>query len=214
MTADDRSTWTVTTHDWTHDVDVAHLEGVRRARAEYERGGRRHQILEVLAYADEEAADQGRIGNVVVRIMSDGMVAVTDDGRGTDTRRDSLGRPVRKPVMATADQRFFEADAPPLLPDGLPRRGISTVAALSSWLSHENHRADGAWSQEYRRGVPSENLHEIPSDTPTGTTVRFISELGTPAGLTADDLQGFPWLEIQYADEMGHSHPGSWVPIS
>lgn len=47
-------------------------------------------------------------------------------GRGTDTRFDSRGVAVKKPVMATRDPRFFDH------PDhGYPRRGMSVVAALS-----------------------------------------------------------------------------------
>ena len=57
--------------------------------------------------------------------------AVADNGRGTDTRYDERGEPVRKPVMATKDLRFFDTAGAELLPDGHPRRGMSVVAALS-----------------------------------------------------------------------------------
>lgn len=151
----DRSSWTVTTHDWRKDLDVEHLAEVReRLGTAAAAGGRRHLILEVLAYADEEAASQGRTGTAAVTVLPDGRVTIADDGRGTDTRRDSQGRVVRKPVMATADLRFRDESAAPLLPDGLPRRGMSTVAALSSELVHENHRGAESWSQTYRYGIP------------------------------------------------------------
>lgn len=80
-------------------------------------------ILEVLAYAGDEANALGRIGDATVDYHDDGAVTVIDDGRGTDTRRDASGRRIRKPVMATKDVRFFDAPDAPLLPDGLPRRG-------------------------------------------------------------------------------------------
>lgn len=194
----ERSRWTVTTHVWEREVDHAHLRRVRDAREVFARGGRRHQILEVLAYADDEAAALGRKGRVVVDVADDGLVSVRDDGRGTDTRRDAAGRIVRKPVMATRDVRFFGAEHPPLLPDGLPRRGISTVAALSSILVHENRRHDGGWTQEYRRGVPSSTLRELPLTADTGTTVAFRSELGAPRDVTAEDLTAFAWLTVSY----------------
>jgi len=50
-------------------------------------------------------------------------VSVADDGRGTDTRLDDRGEPLRKPIMSTRDLRFFDVPDPPLLPDGHPRRG-------------------------------------------------------------------------------------------
>lgn len=202
MTAgDERAAWTPTTHDWLRDEDAAHIQRIRDERGRYENGGRRHQILEVLAYADDEAEHRGRRGNAIVRLARDGDVSIADDGRGTDTRRDASGAVVRKPIMATADLRFFETSAPPLLPDGLPRRGISTVAALSSVLTHENRRVDGAWSQEYRCGRPTSELISLPPTAGTGTTVIFRSELGAPTGLTDADLLAFRWLEIRYVDE-------------
>lgn len=192
-----RAEWNATTHEWSRDVDIEHLLGIRASRSEYEAGGVRHQILEVLAYADDEAAALGRIGHAVVRFTTDGMVAIADDGRGTDTRRDERGGIVRKPVMATRDVRFFDAPAPPLLPDGLPRRGISTVAALTSLLVHENHRSEGGWTQEYRQGMPATALDRLPGRSTTGTIVAFRSKLGAPRELTASDLSAFDWLTVR-----------------
>lgn len=192
-----RAEWSATTHEWSRDVDVEHLHSIRASRRAYEAGGVRHQILEVLAYVDDEAAALGRTGHAVVRFTADGMVAIADDGRGTDTRRDEDGDVVRKPVMATRDIRFFDAPSPPLLPDGLPRRGISTVAALTSLLVHENHRREGGWTQEYRHGIPSSALDRLPGRSTSGTIVAFRSELGAPAELTAADLTGFRWLTVR-----------------
>ena len=169
----DRSSWTVTTHDWRTDLDVEHLAEVRDRLGDTEAaGGRRHLILEILAYANEEAESQGRAGTAVITVYPDGRVRVADDGRGTDTRRDSRGRVIRKPVMATADLRFRDEATAPQLPDGLPRRGMSTVAALSSELVHENHRGDGSWSQTYRYGIPDQELRAIECGESTGPPCR------------------------------------------
>jgi DNA gyrase subunit B len=100
-------------------------------------------------------------------------VSVADDGRGTDTRHDAAGQPVKKPVMATRDLRFFDAADPPLLPDGHPRRGISTLAALSTWLVHTSRRSTGAWTQRYEHDIPVTGLIPIPAPGSTGTTVHF-----------------------------------------
>lgn len=141
----ERASWQTTTHDWGRDLDLEHLRSARDQLGDGEAaGGRRHLILEVLAYADDEAQSLGRIGRATVTYHPDGSVTVADDGRGTDTRIDSGGRVIRKPVMATPDVRFVDATTAPLLPDGLPRRGISTVAALSHVLVHQNHRRDGS----------------------------------------------------------------------
>lgn len=150
----------MTTHDWTTEVDTEHLAEVRAHPETFGEGGRRHLLLEVLAYAADEAEALGRVGRVVVTHHPGGSVTVADDGRGTDTRRDAQGRVVRKPVMATRDVRFVDGAVTPL-PDGLPRRGMSVVAALSERLVHENHRAEGSWSQTYQHGIPDAGLRGV-----------------------------------------------------
>ena len=167
-------TWRNTTHDWANTVDVEHLAQVYDEPDVFAPGGTTHLILEVLAYAADEAVAAGATGRCLVALHPDGSVSVADDGRGTDTRYDADGRPVRKPVMATKDLRFFEQAAPPSLPDGRPRRGASVVAALSEWLVHTNRRQDGAWSQRYEYGLPVTDLLALSNgDDTTGTTVRF-----------------------------------------
>ena len=133
-----------TTHDWSASVDVGHLDAIGRDPATYAPGGATHLLLEVLAYAAEEAA----------------------------------GRPIRKPVMATKDLRFFDTPSE-ILPDGFPRRGMSVVAALSDWLVHTNRRVEGSWTPRYERGRPVTDLTPIDPDGTTGTTVRFrpVAEL-------------------------------------
>jgi topoisomerase IV subunit B len=157
-------------------------------------------VLEVLAYADDEAQALGRVGVAAVTMHDDGSVTVADDGRGTDTRLDGDGRVVRKPVMATRDVRFFDAVDGPRLPDGLPRQGISTVAALSSHLVHENHRSSGAWSQTYRHGVPDDELRAIDPSATSGPSVTFLAGEGVgggPASPPAEDVGAFAWLRIE-----------------
>lgn len=103
---------------------------------------------------------------------------------------------VRKPVMSTPDVRFQDPRDRPVLRDGLPRRRVSTVAALSSTLVHENHRVDGAWSQTYHYGVPVRELTDLVADGHNGTTVTFTCTLDGPAFITAEDVTNLPWLYV------------------
>ena len=162
----------MTTHDWTVEIDHAHLELIRRSPAEFAPGGVTHLVQEVLAYAAEEAAYRGG-GHCRVIVHADGSVSVSDDGRGTSTRVGPAGVAVKKPVMGSKDLRFFDHPEAQLLPDGHPRRGMSVVAALSEWLVHTNRRANGAWTQRYEHGVPVTDREPVPSDGTTGTTVHF-----------------------------------------
>lgn len=192
------ATWITTTHDWSLDVDRVHLKAIRDELAPSgAAGGTRHLILEVLAYAQDEAASIPRRGTVVVTQHPDGSVSVDDDGRGTDTRTDQHGRIIRKPVMATADVRFTNPTTAPRLPDGLPRRGMSSVAALSAVLVHENHRANGAWAQTYRHGIPDTDLAQVHPRDGSGTVVTFEARVDGPDQLTEDDAAAFPNLDIR-----------------
>ncbi|CAM5675364.1 hypothetical protein SAVIM338S_07156 [Streptomyces avidinii] len=184
-----RASWVNTTHDWAGIVDTDHLGQIREEPAEFAPGGPEHLVLEIVAYAADEAASRGG-GRCVVTLHADGSVSVKDDGRGTDTRTDEHGRVVKKPVMATKDLRFFGLPDAERLPDGHPRRGMSVVSALSEWLIHTNRRLNGAWSQRYEHGLPLTDLQPVEADGTTGTCVRFLPDaaLRSRWSLTEDDL--------------------------
>jgi len=196
------SAWANTTHDWAATVDQEHLRLVR-ARARHDPPTVQHLVLETLAYTNDEAESLGRHGECLVTFHIDGSISVSDDGRGTDTRRDSAGRIVRKPVMATKDLRFFDHPAAAALPDGVARRGMSVVAALSDWLEHANFRADGAWVQRYEHGVPSSDLREMPTSSSTGTVVHFHPDphLVTQATTNPAWYAAFRWITVRTLTE-------------
>ncbi|MET8870334.1 hypothetical protein ABZW11_45985 [Nonomuraea sp. NPDC004580] len=191
-----RASWRNTTHDWATDVDHPHLAHIREDPAAYAPGGVLHLILEVLAYPADEAAATGA-GRCTVTLHPDGSVSVADEGRGTDTRFDEHGRPVKKPVMASKDLRFFDHPGAQTLPDGHPRRGMSVVAALSDWLVHTNRRANGSWTQRYEHGVPVTGLEPVPDDGTTGTTVHFLPASQLPP--LVGDLRRFVWPDLSVA---------------
>jgi DNA gyrase subunit B len=110
---------------------------------------------------------------VLITLHDDGSISVQDNGRGTNVFFDETGKPMVKPIMATRDVRFFGNPSAELLPDGLPRTGMSVVAALSTWLVHENRRLDGAWTRRYHRGLPESELTEVDAGAHTGTVVHF-----------------------------------------
>jgi DNA gyrase/topoisomerase IV subunit B len=182
-----RESWPATTHSWADSVDLAHLGEARRLVGTIGPDELVHMVLEVVAYADDEAEDRGKIGTVTV---TDSQVSIVDDGRGTDTRREPDGSVVRKPIMSTKDLRFFGQPNSPLLPDGRPRRGISTVAAVCTELIHENRRKEGAWAQTYQLGVPLSELVEASSSEGTGTAIH-LNRLapGVVAGLDLHTLE-------------------------
>ncbi len=199
--------WRNTTHDWVSTVDMEHLAHVRRHATSFATGGSLHLILEVLAYAVDEA-EGTTSGRCVVTLHGDGSVSVWDNGRGTDTRYDAHGHPIKKPIMATRDLRFFDFPDAQVLPDGHPRRGMSVVAALSEWLVHTNRRRHGAWTQRYERGLPVTDLVPIDRDATSGTIVHFLPDealLGAAAAVTTAQLERmtiWPHLAVKVIDEL------------
>lgn len=191
------SEWETRTHVWAHPVDTDHLAEVRSCTPP----SALHAVLEVLAYADEEAASRGARGSVVVT-LGDEAVTVDDDGRGTETRLDAAGRVIRKPVMSTRDVRFFDKIDAALLPDGLPRRGMSSVAAHAERLVHTNHRGGRSWSQEYRHGVPEDELVAVASRGRPGTVVGFSHPglASLDASTLAEAAAGFAHLGVEILD--------------
>jgi DNA gyrase subunit B len=204
-----QASWRATTHDWASAVDFAHLALVRRDPAAFAPGGARHLILEVAAYAaDEAGCTQG--GHCMITLCRDDSVAVSDGGRGTETRPGGDGGAVRKPIMTSKDLRFFDCPGAQLLADGHPRWGISVVAALSEWLVHTSRRREGAWSQRYEHGIPVSPLIEIAGDGTTGTTIHFLpnSSLRAAGSLNASELVRLarrPGLSIQVDDKRAAS---------
>ncbi|MBN9795593.1 ATP-binding protein [Pseudonocardia sp. TMWB2A] len=179
--------WAVTTHEWTRTLDLEHIRRIQADPSTFARSVW-HLLLEVLAYARDEASSKGT-GHATVTLHADGTIDVTDNGRGTDTRTDQTGRLVRKPVMATRDVRFFDDPTAELLLDGFPRRGMSVVAGSSDVLVHTNRRHDGAWTQRYEHGLPVQDLSPAPTDGTTGTTVTFRPRPDLPGiASTATDL--------------------------
>lgn len=186
--------WDKTTHDWASTVDHEHLSAIRAQPGLYAPGGVFHLILEAIAYPVDEALHAGG-GRCIVILHPDGSVSVSDDGRGTDTRHTSDGVPVKKPVMATQDLRFFDSPEAQPLPDGHPRRGMSVVAALSAWLVHTNYRHNGAWTQRYEHGIPVSDLVPVTGDGRTGTVVRFLPDAALlgPHPASAAELSSCAW---------------------
>jgi len=198
--------WVSTTHDWAEVVDHEHLAQIREQPATYAPGGVEHLILEVLAYAADEAEHADGAGRGIVTLHADGSVSVADNGRGTDTRPDAAGQMVRKPVMGTKDLRFFDDPGAQRLPDGHPRRGISVVAALSEWLIHTNRRTGGSWTQRYEHGVPATDLMPVADDGTAGTTVHFRPDhsiLASPRvrAPELDRTASWPRLHVGLVDE-------------
>ncbi|AGB20474.1 DNA gyrase subunit B [Mycobacterium sp. JS623] len=154
------------------------LEAVRKRPGMYigstgERG-LHHLIWEVVDNAVDEAM-AGFADHVAVRLLDDGGVEVTDNGRGIPVAMHSTGIPTVDVVMTVlhAGGKFEEGAYS--VSGGLHGVGVSVVNALSSRLEADI-RTDGyEWFQTYDNSIPG-TLKQGEKTKKTGTTIRFWAD--------------------------------------
>ncbi|WP_036476355.1 DNA topoisomerase subunit B, partial [Mycobacterium sp. URHD0025] len=154
------------------------LEAVRKRPGMYigstgERG-LHHLVWEVVDNAVDEAM-AGFATKVDVRILEDGGVQVTDDGRGIPVAMHSTGIPTIDVVMTVlhAGGKFEEGAYQ--VSGGLHGVGVSVVNALSTRLEADVRTDGHEWFQTYDNSVPG-TLRKGEKTKETGTTIRFWAD--------------------------------------
>ncbi|UXA18169.1 DNA topoisomerase (ATP-hydrolyzing) subunit B [Mycobacterium sp. SMC-4] len=155
------------------------LEAVRKRPGMYigstgERG-LHHLIWEVVDNAVDEAM-AGYATRVDVRLLANGGVQVTDDGRGIPVEMHKTQKIPTVDVVMTvlhAGGKFEEGAYQ--VSGGLHGVGVSVVNALSSKLEADIRRDGNEWFQTYDRSVPG-TLRKGEPTKETGTTIRFWAD--------------------------------------
>ena len=156
------------------------LEAVRKRPGMYigstgERG-LHHLIWEVVDNAVDEAM-AGYATAVDVKILTDGGVQVSDNGRGIPVGMHESGIPAVDVVMTQlhAGGKFGGEDGAYAVSGGLHGVGVSVVNALSTRLEVDISRNGHEWAQFYDHSVPGTLQQGAPTKK-TGTTVRFWAD--------------------------------------
>lgn len=154
------------------------LEAVRKRPGMYigstgERG-LHHLIWEVVDNAVDEAM-AGFADRVDVRILEDGGVQVSDNGRGIPVAMHDSGVPTIDVVMTVlhAGGKFEEGAYQ--VSGGLHGVGVSVVNALSSRLEADVCRDGYEWFQTYDKSIPG-SIKQGEASQKTGTTIRFWAD--------------------------------------
>ena len=154
------------------------LEAVRKRPGMYigSTGSRglHHLIWEVVDNSVDEAM-AGFASKVTVKLLADGGVEVTDDGRGIPVEMHASGAPTVQVVMTQLHAGGkFDSDSY-AVSGGLHGVGISVVNALSTRVEAEIKRGGKHWYQNFSNAIP-ENLIEGGNARGTGTIIRFWAD--------------------------------------
>ena len=156
------------------------LDPVRRRPGMYigstDARGLHHLVWEVVDNSIDEAM-AGHATHIEVRVLRDGAVEVTDDGRGVPVGRHDSGKDALEIVHTKLHAGSKFGGGGYKVSGGLHGVGVSVVNALSEWLRVESARDGGVWAQEYSRGVPTTPVRKIgPQGDRRGTTTIFRAD--------------------------------------
>ncbi|HLD82251.1 MAG TPA: ATP-binding protein, partial [Patescibacteria group bacterium] len=140
--------------------------------------GLHHLIWEVVNNSIDEAM-AGFCTRIEIRLLPDGFVEVSDNGRGIpveihkDTKVSAL-----ETVMTKLHAGGKFGGSGYKISGGLHGVGVSVVNALSSYAKAEVKREGKLWVQEYTFGKPQAKVKPVQNAKGTGTTVTFKADEG------------------------------------
>ena len=155
------------------------LEAVRKRPSMYigstgERG-LHHLVYEVVDNAVDEAL-AGYCDTILVRILPEGGIQVTDNGRGIpvkDHPKEKIPAVTLALTVLHAGGKF--GDGGYKVSGGLHGVGVSVVNGLSARLVVEVKRDGYRWTQSFSLGEPDGALERLEPSEETGTTVTFYA---------------------------------------
>ncbi|MEE8600128.1 DNA topoisomerase (ATP-hydrolyzing) subunit B [Euzebya tangerina] len=172
-------------HDYVaSDITVLEgLEAVRKRPGMYIGStgprGLHHLVWEIVDNSVDEAM-AGRCDEIVVELLDDGSITISDDGRGIPVLEHPTQKKSTLEVVLTVLHAGGKFDNQAYaVSGGLHGVGISVVNALSSRLIADIKRDGYLWRQTYRRGVPDapiEQVREMVAGEGTGTTITFWAD--------------------------------------
>lgn len=149
--------------------------------------GLHHLVTEVVDNSIDEAL-AGYCTHIVVEILKDGAIRVTDNGRGIPTGIiEKEGKSAVEVVLTKLHAGGKFGSGGYKISGGLHGVGVSCVNALSEWLVAEVRQNGKLYRIRFNRGITERPLAVVGEASDTGTTVTFYP-----------DAEIFETLEFNY----------------
>ena len=177
MSTNDLSTPVTQNYDENSIQVLEGLEAVRKRPGMYigstgERG-LHHLVYEIVDNSIDEAL-AGYCTKISVDLLDDGIIKVTDNGRGIPVGiNPQKGIPTVTVVFTILHAGGKFGGGGYKVSGGLHGVGASVVNALSNWLEVEVKDGKNIYKQRYEKGVIVSDLEVIGTTNETGTTVTF-----------------------------------------
>ncbi|SHH16153.1 DNA gyrase subunit B [Thermosyntropha lipolytica DSM 11003] len=163
------------------DIQVLEgLEAVRKRPGMYIGStgprGLHHLVFEIVDNSIDEAVD-GHCDYIKVIIHKDNSVTVIDNGRGIPVDIHPLmGKSALEVIMTTLHSGGKFSGTNYSTSGGLHGVGLSVVNALSKKMKVTVKRNGKIYEQEYKRGKPLNEVHEVGVAEDTGTIIHFLPD--------------------------------------
>ncbi len=135
--------------------------------------GLHHLLFELVENAIDEFS-AGHCRSVRIVLHPDGSCSVSDDGRGIPVAlHPGENRSSAEVLLTTLHSGGKFSGDSYYLSGGVHGLGLTCVNALSEWLTLETTRDGRLYRQEFRRGIPQHEVHEIGESSSRGTCIHF-----------------------------------------